>query len=217
MKLSKRLQMIADMVPEKVRVIDVGCDHALLDIYLTLRGTNECIACDINENVLKKTKEMVESYQLLDKIQIVKSDGLKEIELRQDDFVVIAGMGTSTILKILEEKKPTRMLIQSNNDLEKLRRKLSNHYGFSIMDEQAVFEKNLYYIIMKLQRENVRYNDKECLFGPILISKKDDATKSYFKNLLMKKKKILNGLPIDSEDRKKFMIEISYLENILKR
>ena len=146
MKLSKRLQTIADMIPDGVRVIDVGCDHALLDIDLTLRGSNECIASDINENVLRKTREMIETYQLLDKIKMIKSDGLTEINLESDDFVVIAGMGTSTILKILEEKKPTQMIIQSNNDLEELRRKLSSRYGFSIIDEQVVLEKNIYYI-----------------------------------------------------------------------
>lgn len=216
MKLSKRLQAIADMIPIGNRVIDIGCDHAFLDIYLTLKGRNKCIASDVNENVLKKTKEMVDSYQLLNQIQIVKSDGLKEIELKQDDFVVIAGMGTSTILKILEEKKPTQLLIQSNNDLELLRRELSDNYGFSIIDERIVFEKNIYYVIMRLQKGKTHYNDRECLFGPILISKKDELTKSYFENLLMKKKKILNGLPIDSEEREKFMIEISFLEDILK-
>ncbi len=216
MKLSKRLQTIADMIPDGVRVIDVGCDHALLDIYLTLRGSNECIASDINENVLRKTREMIETYQLLDKIKMIKSDGLTEINLESDDFVVIAGMGTSTILKILEEKKPTQMIIQSNNDLEELRRKLSSRYGFSIIDEQVVLEKNIYYIIMKLKRKNVYYNDKECLFGPILITKKDSLTKNYFEYLLMRKKKIIDCLPINNKERKKIMIEISYLEDILK-
>ncbi len=216
MKLSRRLQAIIDMIPEGVRVIDVGCDHAFLDIYLTLKGTNRCIASDINENVLKKTKEMIESYQLLDKIQIVRSDGLKEIEIKQDDFVVIAGMGTSTILRILSEKEITQVIIQSNNDLEELRRKLSDNYGFLIVDEQVVFEKNLYYVIMKIQKGNVRYSDKECQLGPILISKRDSLTKSYFEALLKKKKKILNALPIDCEEQKKFMVEISYLKEVLK-
>ncbi|MCI8544881.1 MAG: SAM-dependent methyltransferase [Bacilli bacterium] len=216
MKLSRRLQTIIDMIPEGVRVIDVGCDHAFLDIYLTLKGTNRCIASDINENVLKKTKEMIESYQLLDKIQIVRSDGLKEIEVKQDDFVVIAGMGTSTILRILSEKEITQVIIQSNNDLEELRRKLSDNYGFLIVDEQVVFEKNLYYVIMKIQKGNVRYSDKECQLGPILISKRDSLTKSYFEALLKKKKKILDALPIDCEEQKKFMVEISYLKEVLK-
>ena len=81
---------------------------------------------------------------------------------------------------------------------------------------QVVFEKNLYYVIMKIQKGNVRYSDKECQLGPILISKRDSLTKSYFEALLKKKKKILDALPIDCEEQKKFMVEISYLKEVLK-
>ena len=34
-KLSLRLQTIADLVSKEDNVIDVGCDHALLSIYIT--------------------------------------------------------------------------------------------------------------------------------------------------------------------------------------
>ena len=33
-KISKRLKAIADLVPDNCTICDVGCDHALLDIYL---------------------------------------------------------------------------------------------------------------------------------------------------------------------------------------
>ena len=33
-KLSKRLEEISSLVPLKARVVDIGCDHGLLDIYL---------------------------------------------------------------------------------------------------------------------------------------------------------------------------------------
>ena len=34
-KLSKRLQKIAELINEEDTVLDIGCDHALLDIYLS--------------------------------------------------------------------------------------------------------------------------------------------------------------------------------------
>ena len=34
-KLSKRLSVIASFVPEHAVIADIGCDHALLDIYLS--------------------------------------------------------------------------------------------------------------------------------------------------------------------------------------
>ena len=34
-KLSKRLEKIAELVEKDDTVLDIGCDHALLDIYLS--------------------------------------------------------------------------------------------------------------------------------------------------------------------------------------
>ncbi|MCI8568129.1 MAG: SAM-dependent methyltransferase, partial [Bacilli bacterium] len=36
MKINERLKLVASFVEENSNVIDVGCDHALLDIYLFL-------------------------------------------------------------------------------------------------------------------------------------------------------------------------------------
>ena len=47
MILSKRLEIVATLVDVGSRVIDVGCDHAYLDIYLTKNNNNKCIATDI--------------------------------------------------------------------------------------------------------------------------------------------------------------------------
>ena len=33
-KISKRLEAISSLVPINSNIIDIGCDHALLDIYL---------------------------------------------------------------------------------------------------------------------------------------------------------------------------------------
>ena len=34
MKISKRLEVISDFIEETDRLIDIGCDHAILDIFL---------------------------------------------------------------------------------------------------------------------------------------------------------------------------------------
>ena len=34
MKISSRLKAISEFIDPKDRIIDIGCDHALLDIYL---------------------------------------------------------------------------------------------------------------------------------------------------------------------------------------
>ena len=36
MKLSKRLETIVSFIDDKDNVLDIGCDHAYIDIYLAL-------------------------------------------------------------------------------------------------------------------------------------------------------------------------------------
>ena len=53
MKISKRLQSLAGLVANDDIVADIGCDHALLDIYLVLNNiVPKVLICDINENAL---------------------------------------------------------------------------------------------------------------------------------------------------------------------
>ena len=121
--LSKRLKAIASLVKTK-SVIDVGCDHALLCIYLTNKGIN-CRGTDISENVLKGAYENLKKYNLDGKIELIQADGLVNIKIKQDDTIIIAGMGTSTILNILKDYDYNNpLIISSNNDLYKLRKEI---------------------------------------------------------------------------------------------
>ena len=109
MNLDNRLKRITDFIPSDSYILDVGCDHALLDIYLALNRNNvKLIASDINENPLKIAKENIKKYNLEDEITLEKADGVSKIN-DEVDTVVIAGMGTSTINDII------------NNDLKKLK------------------------------------------------------------------------------------------------
>ena len=49
MKINARLKKIGDLVEANSFCLDVGCDHAYLDIYLTQNNDNKCIATDINK------------------------------------------------------------------------------------------------------------------------------------------------------------------------
>ena len=50
-RLSKRLKCIASYVSDGMNIVDIGCDHALLDIYLCqVKKDIKIIASDINQN-----------------------------------------------------------------------------------------------------------------------------------------------------------------------
>ena len=64
-KLSKRLEAISSLVPVNSKVIDVGCDHALLDIYLYQNKiSNKIIAADVNQNALNNAKDNIKKAKL---------------------------------------------------------------------------------------------------------------------------------------------------------
>ena len=92
MKISERLKTIGDLVPLSSYPLDIGCDHALLDIYCTMERNITCIACDINENALKNARHNIEAYHLQDKIEVRIGDGLPDLTIKGPYTVVIAGM-----------------------------------------------------------------------------------------------------------------------------
>ena len=58
MRLSKRLKAITEFVDKEDRIIDIGCDHALLDIYIKENIKNrKIVASDIHEGAIKQAKK----------------------------------------------------------------------------------------------------------------------------------------------------------------
>lgn len=179
MKLSKRLKTIADLVDTK-KVIDVGCDHGYLDIYLTLYKDCTCIATDISSNAIKCCQDNISKYHLEEKITTIITDGINGINIDANDTLVLSGMGTKTIIDILSNKKLSNtIIISSNNNLEELRRFMVR-IGYYIDKEIYIFENNIHYIIIKFIKGLKEYSDYEYLLGPIVI--KDNNYKLYILN-----------------------------------
>lgn len=181
MALSKRLLTLADMVPTSNRIIDVGCDHALLDIYLIKASKiKKALAIDICAKALIKAKENIISSKLEKDIELIHNDGLNNIEISTNDVIVIAGMGRKSIINILENKlnNINKLVIQSNNEHYELRKWL-HHQGFIINNEVFIKEKNKTYIIITFNRGDSKYNFIDYWLGPIL--KNDDSYLNYLK------------------------------------
>ena len=206
MNLSKRLQAVATLVDVGRKVIDVGCDHAYLDIYLTLNNENKCIATDINENALNSAIKNIEKYNLTDKIEVKLTDGLTDIKVNKKDNIVICGMGTHTILDILKTNKLSNtLIISSNNDIDILRREVVS-LGYFIDSEIFIIDKGKPYIIIKFKKGYKKYNENDYIFGPIL-----KYNIQYKKYIINKYKKIIKQISI-----KKLNIKFKYILLILR-
>ena len=135
MKISNRLKTVASFVLDNSYVIDVGCDHALLSIYLVKNKKNiKVIASDINELPLKGARENIKKYEVEDLITIVKQDGIEAID-KNVDTIILSGMGTSTILDVVfrdknKLKNIKRIIVSSNNDYYDLRYNFSKNVRF---------------------------------------------------------------------------------------
>lgn len=202
--LSKRLQTLADMIDTK-RVIDVGCDHALLDIYLTLEKNIHCIAVDISPKVIEIAKHNIAKYGLENQITTIESNGVEKVNLTMEDTLVIAGMGTSTILGIIEKVNlPIPCLLLSNNHHEKLRRAMHKK-RYYIEDEKVIQERGIYYVIIKFKKGYRFYTPMQHRFGPYAI-----LNPSYREYLLEKYQKLEQQIP--SNQKHQIKKNIRYLK-----
>lgn len=216
MNLDNRLKRITDFIPSDSYILDVGCDHALLDIYLALNRNNvKLIASDINENPLKIAKENIKKYNLEDEITLEKADGVSKIN-DEVDTVVIAGMGTSTINDIINNdlkklKNVKKIIISSHTSSFELRENM-NKKGFKIIDEAVVFDKGKYYEIIVYSNGYEKLSKLDMKYGPIISKRKDEITKVYFNERYLKLieiyKKIPNGNKKLKDDLNKKIKEI---------
>ena len=119
-----RIETIYSLIDTKDRVVDVGCDQAKLSLMLEKRNIPS-IASDISENVINKAKETIKS----DLIDLRVSNGLSNIKEGEADTLVLAGMGTHTILDIISKTnlRFKKIITISNNYHDILRCKMLSY------------------------------------------------------------------------------------------
>lgn len=199
MKISKRLKTISNLLDDNINVIDVGCDHALLDIYLFNNKKNiNIIASDVKQGPLEQAKKNIEKYGCSN-IKVKLGNGIDTIE-NDTDTIVIAGMGGDTIIEILDNGKDKldnikSMVISPQSEWYKARKFIVS-LGFYIIDEVIIEEKDKYYLIIKFAKGNIKYSKKELEYGPILLKNKSKEFIKYYELVLEDKKKILKKVPI---------------------
>lgn len=177
-KLSKRLEVVASFIKDNSKIIDIGCDHGLLSIYLANKYKNiNIIASDVNKNALTSAVNNIMNAKLEERIETRLGSGLEVVSPDEIDTVVIAGMGSNTIVGILKYSKDklvnvNNIIVQSNTDLYFLRKNITS-IGYYIEDEILVEDKGIIYTVIKFTKGNKRYSYKELYIGPILLEKKD--------------------------------------------
>ena len=176
MALSFRLKTVADLVTKNKVVADIGCDHALLSIYLVENGiSHKVYAIDNKKGPLAKANENIELANLKNSIQTVLDDGLTHLP-EDVDVAVMAGIGGLLAVQMLEKASriPETVIIQANNHLKELREYLSEN-NYRIENESILLDSGLYYEIIKASRGNQTLSTEDKIFGPLLRKDKNEV------------------------------------------
>ncbi|MBQ6212687.1 MAG: SAM-dependent methyltransferase, partial [Ruminococcus sp.] len=150
--IDNRLKKCAELVRGEGVVCDVGTDHAYLAAELITSGKcSRVIASDVREGPLESARKTVEKYGISDKVELVLSDGLQNIDTDGVSDIVIAGMGGETIAKIIGESdrdfENVRLILQPMTKAELLRKKLYE-YQFEIVGEYVVEDGDKLYVVI---------------------------------------------------------------------
>lgn len=178
MKLTPRLQAIADQVPPGSRVADIGTDHGYIPVYLLVnRLSPNVIATDSRRGPLTRAGDNINLFGLGQVSQLRLGKGLSVLsEQDQVDVIIIAGMGGETICSILSADLPflktgPLLILQPMTFSGRVRKWLLAH-GFTLVAEDIAFESEDYYeiIVAKWLGRPVQVEDKLAEVGPLLVA-----------------------------------------------
>ena len=207
MQLSLRLSAVAAMVTPGNRLVDVGCDHGYLPVYLYLNDViPKAVAMDVRPGPLSRAKEHIAQYQLEDYIETRLSDGLEALAPGEGDTLVIAGKGGPLMERILTKGSDVResfreMILQPQSDIPHFRRFI-REIGWEIDKEDLVLEDGKFYPMMHVVPgtgavsaidSDAPYSQEE-LFGGLLLEKHHPVLRQFLERELQIKDAILENM-----------------------
>lgn len=220
-KLSNRLQRIADYITSGNRVADIGSDHALLPIYLLQSGKcPSAIAGELNEGPFQAARKGVADAGLLQRLEVRKGDGLSVLSGGETDSVTIAGMGGSLMSTILEAgdqagklQGVTELVLQPNVGEDEVRLWLLGK-GWQLCDESILEEDGKIYEVLHARRSKDAAASNEALYDGSFLPL--GWNRSELKGLLVRMGPHLLRKPTPVLIQK-WRLEIEKLERICKQ
>jgi len=215
-KLSKRLNKIAELVDFGASVIDVGTDHGYVPNFLCENKiSRDIIATDISKNSLEKSIELTRELGNEKEIRNILANGIVNEER---DNIIIAGLGGIQIAEIIAKsigiaKTSKKLILQPMQKANILRRELNN-MGFEIFDEEIIYEDERYFEIILAKFSNYKNEDlkeEDFYFSKKLIQKKDEIYLAYLKEKRDYLRSILKSFDPNNSRSKKRNQELNSL------
>ncbi len=230
-QISERMREITRLVTPGNRVVDVGCDHGFVSIYLVQQQISpKVLAMDVRTGPLSAAKEHIVDCGLESLIETRLSDGLIEYTIGEADTMICAGMGGKLMARILQENlDKTRsfqeLILQPQSELTLFRRSLRN-MQLSTAEERMVYEDGKYYFLMKVYPEicgNEQGHKVPCAelseelcdkYGGYLIANGEPLLADYLEG--QKHKLLQVAMTLRGEEKERTRIRLAQIEKELQ-
>lgn len=157
-----RIEALYSFIDECDKVIDVGCDQAKLGLMLAKRGQYS-IASDRSVNVIDRARHDLGRNKYID---LRVSDGLDNIKEGEADTLVLAGMGTHTMIEILNKTSLRfKKIITISNNYHNILREKMNGLNYKVDSELIVEDMDKFYNLIVFVPGNSEYSERELLLG----------------------------------------------------
>ncbi len=178
-----RLEKISSYISDNEKVLDVGCDQALLSKILAKRKIYS-IASDLRPNIIENAKKNLTPLEK-EYITFSVSNGVPAI-LNEEYTLVLSGMGAHTILDILKNSnyRFNKIITISNNNNDILRTEMSK-LNYYVLEEEIIKEKGKFYNLIVFDNVKRDYSKEQILVGinhknkELLKEKNDYLIKKY--------------------------------------
>jgi len=102
--MAKRINELAMLVKNNSVVADIGCDHAYLIVELfKQKKIKYAYAIDNKDGPVKNAINNINKYDLSDKCEVIKADGLSFDISKKVNTLVFAGMGGDNVIEIISK------------------------------------------------------------------------------------------------------------------
>lgn len=196
--LNNRLLTIAKYIQKNAKILDVGCDHAYLSIYLAQhKNPQAVIASDIVSGPVEAARKNISAAGLQDIIKLVQADGVLGIKPGEADCVIVAGMGAANIIEILTAGHEVIaqcqiLLLQPMVAADKLRQWLADNAWNCVQEDLCLDNNRLYEIIIAQPSQKPYTISKlQTLIGNL---QKHELFAQHLQNLICKHEQLLRSL-----------------------
>lgn len=220
--LSKRLETVAQFVPQGSRLADIGSDHAYLPLALLEQGRIPfAVAGEVVKGPYQSALDNVAAHGDRDRVEVRLADGLEAIHPEdQVETITICGMGGRLIAAILTAgierlKGVETLILQPNNREDDVRTWLEEN-GWQLTAEAILEEQGKRYEILVAQPGRMQLSEKERRFGPYLLREQSPVFVQKWQYEAEKAREALTKIPANrKEDRRLLEEKIQAIEEVL--